>query len=1146
VALMDSLLVLFYLLLYVLLMCGDVVSGAGCVGGYAQSGSGNNIFCTPCSGGTAAAAGSASCSTCPANTFSADTADSCTSCVVFSTSNPGSTTCTCDSDKITVGVASSLLCIYYPTSQPTTQPTRQPMARPTSQPSSQPTRQPSSQPIARPTRIPSSQPTRQPSTQPTGQPTVQPSVQPTREPTTQPTTQPTSKPSNRPTTQPTSRPTCQPSVQPSNRPTRQPTSQPSARPSGQPSRAPTKHNPPSSKPTGQPSRQPTGQPTLVPSCRPSRQPTAQPSRQPSAQPTVKPTKLPTSVPTVNPSGQPTKQPSCQPTSQPTRQPTGQPTRQPTAQPSGRPTRQPTAQPTSQPSTQPSGTPTVVPTAAVVIYSTKPGNSQIQSIIGAASAFGLLVICCASCYGYVRCCSAGKNRAKIYDLTPGDDKGDGTAESFNNNNGNSGKDASNGVSSSPFPILRPITPAGCSQDILADTMTALKAHRLKTPVTHLTGVQQKLDFGNEFGDNEDISDPFQPSPTKALEMRTGSDKGSARAEVEFVKSKGILNQCVIFIKPQCNSVGVRYAIESALTERVPGSEIVAKTIIPAAQLQKQGILGRQYSRLQALATEMNANNWSLALSPAEEELFSAKFGDSWQAAVGEDRVYSAAAFMKDRKSDTSGLEKLLGTRGSKDGKVKYHRLSKGLHLSCIEETYVSMEYPEPTVAPEPAAFAASSSDAPQAPTTALSLVNFATNSSHAGPGVAIQPQEPSQQQLVHNSAEADQSSHRKLNTLVGGDDGRNSSTNPSAENRIGLIVPNAADAVVPFEAPHQPLATEAMSSVGTTSLADLVSHVQLKVAVNRQRKVYVVNWFYPKMQQSYISSSSSSKRIGSVPAVPIEVHAFLVEWDGKQLPWAQFLGDVIGSSDPAEATASSIRGNAWEDWERLGLARRPTRMHNVVHASASALEGMMDRLIWFSGDLTTDSLGSMLIAAYGTGGTADHMNSPSRGPQPQQMIMTKQAMIATLQRWLANPVLELPEPKLTSVKITPAKQQAQEAKAKEKAILAFNGHRIFELFDRCDTNDCVQKVGTLLSILNSQLQAQQRAATPGKSSYLRLFLKYFYETYTCYRLWWGYVYDQSNWWSLTVRIFAVATVFTAGGPAETRFKYARYGFTQVHW
>ena len=89
---------------------------------------------------------------------------------------------------------------------------------------------------------------------------------------------------------------------------------------------------------------------------------------------------------------------------------------------------------------------------------------------------------------------------------------------------------------------------------------------------------------------------------------------------------------------------------------------------------------------------------------------------------------------------------------------------------------------------------------------------------------------------------------------------------------------------------------------------------------------------------------------------------MVEWDAKACSWADFRGQVLGPTDPAEAPAGSLRGMIMARWQELGLKAEPDVGDNGVHASASPFEALAERMNWLGADLEADGFGSALLEA----------------------------------------------------------------------------------------------------------------------------------------------------------------------------------------
>lgn len=116
-------------------------------------------------------------------------------------------------------------------------------------------------------------------------------------------------------------------------------------------------------------------------------------------------------------------------------------------------------------------------------------------------------------------------------------------------------------------------------------------------------------------------------------------------------------------------------------------------------------------------------------------------------------------------------------------------------------------------------------------------------------------------------------------------------------------------------------------------------------------IYVFNGFYPSLRRKYM-------------APQLTLNYVVVEWDGAELSWVDFLTDVVGHKDPQTAFPFSIRGHLYNNWQGLGMASEPNLRDNCVHASSSAFDGLVERLLWAKNSLIfTDVFGSRLITQH---------------------------------------------------------------------------------------------------------------------------------------------------------------------------------------
>jgi hypothetical protein len=93
-----------------------------------------------------------------------------------------------------------------------------------------------------------------------------------------------------------------------------------------------------------------------------------------------------------------------------------------------------------------------------------------------------------------------------------------------------------------------------------------------------------------------------------------------------------------------------------------------------------------------------------------------------------------------------------------------------------------------------------------------------------------------------------------------------------------------------------------------------------------------------------------------------VYYYSVQWEQDALSWADFRSQVLGATDPESAFEGSMRREICLRWEALGLAGKPNVGDNGVHGSASAFEGLAERLNWLDSTLEEDETGQALLRA----------------------------------------------------------------------------------------------------------------------------------------------------------------------------------------
>ena len=113
-------------------------------------------------------------------------------------------------------------------------------------------------------------------------------------------------------------------------------------------------------------------------------------------------------------------------------------------------------------------------------------------------------------------------------------------------------------------------------------------------------------------------------------------------------------------------------------------------------------------------------------------------------------------------------------------------------------------------------------------------------------------------------------------------------------------------------------------------------------------IYSFNCFFTAMRNKFCGPDNS-------------IFYYNVEWPGEgHMDWIDFRGKFIGPTNPATADPSSLRGHIAANWEALGLKGECSMGDNGVHASASPLEGLSEKMNWLAKGVTDESFGNALL------------------------------------------------------------------------------------------------------------------------------------------------------------------------------------------
>lgn len=114
-----------------------------------------------------------------------------------------------------------------------------------------------------------------------------------------------------------------------------------------------------------------------------------------------------------------------------------------------------------------------------------------------------------------------------------------------------------------------------------------------------------------------------------------------------------------------------------------------------------------------------------------------------------------------------------------------------------------------------------------------------------------------------------------------------------------------------------------------------------------KNVYVMNGHFMALREQFIKAGSSTR-------------AYVIQWAVDTLSWEDFLTKAIGAVDPSKAVPDSLRRTIFEKYRILGMDAQPTLRNDCIHASASPLEGLAERLHWCSKKVHQDEYGRILL------------------------------------------------------------------------------------------------------------------------------------------------------------------------------------------
>jgi hypothetical protein len=164
-----------------------------------------------------------------------------------------------------------------------------------------------------------------------------------------------------------------------------------------------------------------------------------------------------------------------------------------------------------------------------------------------------------------------------------------------------------------------------------------------------------------------------------------------------------------------------------------------------------------------------------------------------------------------------------------------------------------------------------------------------------------------------------------------------------------LVYNALDAAKELELSGPELDLEWAKAKQNKKIVKLAGGFYCGLLEVNDRKMYVMNGFFMAMRDEYVRQGSA-------------IHYMTVEWDPAQLSFESFRNDVLGPNDPVLAPRTSLRGMMYGSWKELGFKEPPSTGTNCVHASASPLEALCEKLNWLSVPMVDDPFGAACLNA----------------------------------------------------------------------------------------------------------------------------------------------------------------------------------------
>ncbi len=162
--------------------------------------------------------------------------------------------------------------------------------------------------------------------------------------------------------------------------------------------------------------------------------------------------------------------------------------------------------------------------------------------------------------------------------------------------------------------------------------------------------------------------------------------------------------------------------------------------------------------------------------------------------------------------------------------------------------------------------------------------------------------------------------------------------------------NASDVCSNFGISHSELLAAWLVSCSRGKhglISEFMECCQIEIS-NAKRAIYCINGHYMSARDEFAAQS-------------ITLPYFVLEWKSSEMSWDRFYEEVIGYYNPEKAKQSSLRGMLYQHWEELGLQSYPNSVMNLVHASKSSFNAIIEQLEFVKGAQISDcSFGQVML------------------------------------------------------------------------------------------------------------------------------------------------------------------------------------------